>query len=212
MAEEMVDILVPPLFHKSGVVKPRTKAWEDCDWIATFNLWIFKPSPKPSIIFQIRSMRSSFEPGKLDISAAGHYSAGEEMYDGLREAEEELGKKYHQKDVLFLGKRAYVGPDTKKRLRQNVVHVFAVIDDSPLESYRLDPIEVSGICNIPIEKFLHLYRKPGTVFTVTGLDPQGNALPLTVTMDSFIRDWNAYKYNMALNGRRILRGEADIFI
>lgn len=45
--DEQVDILKPPTFEKSGVVKSREQALDAGDWIGTFNLWIVKRQPVP---------------------------------------------------------------------------------------------------------------------------------------------------------------------
>lgn len=126
--DEQVDILKPPTFEKSGVVKSREQALDAGDWIGTFNLWIVKRQPVPSVVYQIRSPQSSLAPNKLDVTAGGHYQAGEEMKDGVREAEEELGKVYDFSKLLYLGKKIYIGTDVKGRERHNVVDVFMVED------------------------------------------------------------------------------------
>lgn len=71
---ECVDILIPPLFQKSGDTKPRKQAIADDDWIGAFNLWIIQTDPVPAIIYQQRSPNSTWEPSKLDVSAGGNYS------------------------------------------------------------------------------------------------------------------------------------------
>ncbi len=99
---ENVDILLPPTFEKSGVIKPRDQALIDGDWQGTFNLWIIRSQPVPAIIYQQRTSRASLEPLKLDTSVGGHYAVGETLYDGLREAKEELGRGYKKEDIAFL--------------------------------------------------------------------------------------------------------------
>ena len=74
---EKVDVLLPPAFKPSGVIKSRQSAITDGDWIGTFNLWILQSDPIPSIIYQQRSPNSTWEPNKLDVSVGGHYQAGE---------------------------------------------------------------------------------------------------------------------------------------
>jgi hypothetical protein len=56
---EKVDILIPPTFKKSGKIKTLSQAWDDEEWIGTFNLWILQDSPQPAIIYQQRSPKSS---------------------------------------------------------------------------------------------------------------------------------------------------------
>ena len=50
MKRESVDILTPPTFEKSGIVKLREDAWNNNDWIGTFNLWIVRDIPEASVV------------------------------------------------------------------------------------------------------------------------------------------------------------------
>ena len=210
---ELVDILTPPMFTKSGVVKTREQAWADGDWIATFNLWIARSSPGPAILFQERSIRSSFAPGKLDIAAGGHYTAGEEGLDGLREAEEELGKKYPREDAVFLGKRAYVGVDTKGRMRRNIVYVYCIIDNSSIETFSLDSKEVNGLYIVTIENLIKMYKNHNYIYKVEGIDIEKKAKIIEVTMDSFINaDWDNYKYKTIMAIKNLLNGMKEVYI
>ena len=109
MKREKVDILTPPTFEKSGIVKLREDAWNNEDWIGTFNLWIVRSLPEPSVVYQIRSPNSTLAPGLLDVTAGGHYMAGEVIADGMREVEEELGRRYEMSDLLSLGKKNIYG-------------------------------------------------------------------------------------------------------
>jgi hypothetical protein len=97
---EKFDILTPPDFKKSGKVKTAVQAIEDGDWLGTFNLWIIQNKPAPAIVYQQRSPNASWCPLKLDVTAGGHYTAGESIKDGLREIREELGKKYDFKKLV----------------------------------------------------------------------------------------------------------------
>lgn len=212
MEDEIVDVLSPPLFEKTGITKSREQAFADGDWIPTFILTVIRTSPVPAILFQFRHRNKSWEPGKLDISASGHYKAGESMLDGLREAEEELGITYKTEDVRFLGRWLYVGFDTDKRERKNVVHVFAVIDNTSLSRYTLQEDEVEGLYALPIDEIITIMKRPDHQFSAVGIDAGHKPSMITVTSDMFIRDWNNLKLKLAFAAKRILRGEEDIFI
>ena len=108
---EIVDTLLPPTFKKSGQTKDRNQAWNDGDWIGSFNLWILQNDPEPAIIYQVRSSKSSWAPNKLDVTAGGHYTAGETIEDGLREVKEELGKDYNFNNLFSLGRKLHIDFD-----------------------------------------------------------------------------------------------------
>ena len=74
--DEKVDILLPPAFEPSGIIKTKRQAIADADWIGTFNLWIVQRRPVPALVYQIRSPGSNWAPIMLDVTVGGHYQAG----------------------------------------------------------------------------------------------------------------------------------------
>lgn len=207
---ERVDILIPPRFEKSGEVKTRSQAYQDGNWIGGFNLWIFQTKPVPAIVYQQRSFNSTWEPGKLDLAAAGHYQAGESLLDGLREAEEELGKTYQSKDVMSLGRRLNVSFDTKGFERRNVLDIFYTIDNDPLATYSLEANEVAAICTCPMQELLATHQDPDYSFTTTTYDPEGKKQEFIVSHDSFPKNWDNYHARMAKVLQRLVAGEKNV--
>jgi len=207
---ENVDILGPPTFEKSGVVKPRSQAVADGDWIGTFNLWILHDKPTPSIVYQQRSSHSTWAPSKLDVTAGGHYMAGETIYDGLREVDEELGKKYKKENLVYLGRKLHVGPDVHGLTHHNVVDIFFVTDNSALETYQLEKNEVSAIVSCPVDDLIkfHLDKKE---FLAHGLNNEGEKFKVKVTNDSFPYNWDNYHFKISMLAKRFLNGEKDLY-
>ena len=76
-SEEFVDILKPPDFTKSGIVKTREEALKNGDWTGTFNLCVVQDKPVAAIVYQQKSTDAEWAPGKLGMAAGGHYLAGE---------------------------------------------------------------------------------------------------------------------------------------
>ncbi len=207
---EKVDILKPPSFEKSGIVKTIEQAWNDQDWIGTFNLWIIQNSPVPAIVYQQRSPKSNWAPSKLDVTAGGHYSAGEEIMDGLREVREELGKDYNSSDLVHLGRKLHVSPDTKERMRQNVVEIFMVVDNSPLENYKLQEAEVYAICICPLDELIKAHTKNDYFFIAKGFDNTGQKLEIKVDKESFPYNWDNYHLKIALLAEKLVKGEENL--
>jgi isopentenyldiphosphate isomerase len=71
----------------------RAQAHKEGRWHRTFHLWIMVPNTVPQLLFQLRSPHVENYPSMLDVTAAGHLEAGEEVIQGMREVEEELGCK-----------------------------------------------------------------------------------------------------------------------
>ncbi len=207
---EYVDILLPPIFKKSGIVKPRNQAIADGDWIGTFNLWIIRTEPEPAIIYQQRSPKSTWAPNKLDVTAGGHYTSGESIYDGLREVREELGKKYKRSDLTYLGRKLHVSPDTQGHTRHNVVNVFFTTDNSPLETYELEKDEVHAIVECPISKLIKTHSE-GTAFEAAGYTNEKQLFETEVSQDSFPYNWDNYHFKIALLADKYVKGEKNLF-
>lgn len=206
---EMVDILQPPLFTRSGQVKERRQAIHDGDWIGTFNLWVIRTDPEPAILYQQRSAQSSWAPLKLDASVGGHYQTGEEGLDGLREAEEELGRNYNPSECLAVGRKLSVIPDERGEIRHNVVTIYLVTDNTALAEYRLDASELETVVLCPIDKLLRLHEQ-GEIFEASGLTNAGEPVVLSVTQDSFPVGWDNYHYKMARLAKLYAAGERDL--
>ncbi len=207
---EIVDILTPPTFEKSGTTKPVAQARTDGDWIGTFNLWIIKNEPVPSVVYQVRNPDALWAPGKLDVTAGGHYAAGEELYDGLREAKEELGREYAPEQLTYLGRKINVSPDTKGTVHHNVVDISLVLDNSALESYVLQKEEVYAICDCPVEELVRAHKDGAYSFSTIALTNSGEKEELSVSGDSFPYNWDNYHYKIALLAKRFLAGEKDL--
>lgn len=208
--EEKVDILIPPTFQKSGMTKTRTDAWKDGDWIGTFNLWIVQENPDPSMIYQLRSLSINYAPNKLDVAVGGHYKAGENMSDGLREAKEELGKSYNFSDLTPVGRRIHVALDERNLKRLNIVDIFFITDNSPLSSFKLQKEEVQAVFSLPIKELIKVHADKNYSFQARGLDNSDKEIVFTVKSSSFPYNFDKYHYKMALLAKRFLNGDKHL--
>lgn len=206
---EQVDTLTPPTFAKSGVIKPRDQAIADGDWIGTFNLWVIQSEPEPSIIYQQRSPNSTWAPDKLDVTAGGHYQAGETIFDGLREVKEELNRTYKKDQLTYFGRKLHVSPDIHGFTRHNVVDIFFVTDNSPLTTYTLEKEEVFAIVSCPIKKLIQAHAQK-TSFKAKALKNDGEKIDITISSDSFPYNWDNYHFKIALLAERYLKGEKNL--
>jgi isopentenyldiphosphate isomerase len=201
---EEVDILTPPTFEKSGVIKSRKLAIRDGDWIGTFNLWIIQSQPTPSIIYQQRSANSRWAPNKLDVTAGGHYKAGETIYDGLREVHEELGKDYQKDELTYHGRKLNISPNIHGEMTHTVVDIFFVTDNSPLDKFILEKNEVYAIAACPINELLKVHTEQNYSFSVESITNEGQTKEITITKDSFPYNWDNYHFKIALLAERYL--------
>ncbi|HXH26925.1 MAG TPA: NUDIX domain-containing protein [Candidatus Acidoferrum sp.] len=207
---EEVDILLPPMFEPSGQIKTRKQAYVDGDWIGTFNLWIVTRNPEPAIIYQQRSPRSTWAPNLLDVSAAGHYKAGEKLTDGLREVDEELGKHYAPDEIIRLGRRLFVGFNTNGTSHNNVVELYMIEDNALLEEYVLEEAEVYALCACPVRELLQAHQDPSYNFSVKARLQDGSSVDISVNQKSFPENWDDYHHKIALVAQRYFSGEKDL--
>lgn len=207
---EKVDILKPPTFEKSGKVKTLKQAWKDEDWIGTFNLWIIQEKPVPAIIYQQRSYNSAWAPGKLDVTAGGHYEAGETVRDGLREVREELGRNYKFNDLTYIGRKLHVSFDVNGSERHNTVDIFFIKDNVALATYVLQKEEIYAICACPIYKLIHVHTEKNYRFTVSAMLSDGNKSKIVVQKSSFPYNWDNYHFKISLLADRFIKGEKHL--
>ncbi|TDF98130.1 NUDIX hydrolase [Paenibacillus piri] len=146
-AEEYFDIYDEQL-QPAGIA-PRTEVHERGLWHHTFQCWIVdEQNGERALLFQKRHHAKDTFPGFLDISCAGHLLAGERIEDGKRELEEELGL-----SVSF-GQLEPCGIFREEKRLENgwidreVCHVFVYRCSQPLQDYRLQADEVTGLYRI----------------------------------------------------------------
>lgn len=205
MAIEYVDVLVPPRFVPSGVVKTSVKAINDGNWLGVMNLWIVRPGP--ALIYQERAP-GGWEPGKFDGSVGGYYRASESDLDGLlREAEEELGWRCPPENVTLLGRHLSVGVDSWGRERRLVATVFMIYDDLPISRFTLDPQEVPAIYEIPIDDVVKAFEDPQSRFMAYGLNCDGRPVEKVASADSFSFIFGGYHLKIAHIATRFASGE-----
>lgn len=115
-------------------------------WHRTFQCWIYKRVEGVTyLLFQLRHRDKDTFPGLLDISSAGHLAAGERPEDGVRELYEELGVEAEFASLVPCGVFAGEAIISEKLIDREFCHVYAYECAQPLDTYRLQPDEVSGL-------------------------------------------------------------------
>jgi len=214
---EMIDI-----YDENMVMigtKERIQAHLDGDWHRAFHCWIvFRQNNFDYIVVQRRSPDKDMFPNALDITAAGHYAAGESIEEGVREIKEELGIDLSYRDLVRLGVKidvAKVGRITNREFNDVFMANFAM----DISEYDFQVKELSGLVTFRIDEALGLYR--GTKKSVlarevrTESGPKGfvkKLLDVNVTVDDFVPRVDAYMHKILLLGKRYLNGEKDLVI
>ena len=192
----MVDILLPPHFKPSGKQKTIAQTIQDGDWIGGFHLWIYTKVPQPMVLLQVRSAKSRIAPGKLDVGVGGHYDAGEQGLDGLREAKEELGLTILPGQCHFWGVRLFVDIDEQGRERKFAMSTYLAELASNAGNIMPQPGEVSGAYWVPLKPLLEVLYAQQTQLVADGIDDKGQPSTVTVKQDAFYHNPDNYHLHM----------------
>ena len=209
--EELFDIYDDNGTHLG--VKPRSQVHRDGDWHRVFHCWIVHPDGY--LLVQQRSPDKDLFPNLLDITAAGHYSAGETMRDGVREVEEELGLTVAFEDLTPLGLRISIKKEGAL-IDRELADVFFYRSALDLADYRLQVEEVSALIAVPIHEGIALFKDQCDSVLAEGLWRDANGIlqreqqPLTREM--FIPTLDSYALKIFILARLFLQGETDLYI
>lgn len=206
---ELFDIYDDAFNHLG--TKPRADVHRDGDWHRVFHCWVIyrDADGQDWVVMQKRAASKDTYPLKLDVSAAGHYEAGETVADGLRELEEELGLSPTFDSLIPVGQRISVAAYDDIIDRQ-VNDVFLHICDQPLSAYCYQRDEIIGLIALNVTQGLQLLTGACAKLDVPAV---GFDTPtLTITNDDFIPTRDNYLARVLLLARRCLDGEKYLFI
>jgi isopentenyldiphosphate isomerase len=132
--------------NASGRAKPRAAIHLDGDWHQAFHCWIVRGrAGSEEIVLQRRSLRKDTFAGCWDAAAAGHWRFGETAEQAAREIAEELGLDVSFGQLTFRGTEQATGQFPNGLVDREHHRVYVLQCDLPLDAYRPDPLEVSGL-------------------------------------------------------------------
>ncbi|WNQ12827.1 NUDIX domain-containing protein [Paenibacillus aurantius] len=153
---------------------PREEVHREGYWHQTFQCWILTREDgkqgEPCLLLQRRHPGKDTYPGLFDITAAGHLEAGEDVSDGIRELEEELGLAAAFGDLVPLGclaEESFIRPGLTDR---EFCHVFLYACDQTMEAYRLQPEEVTGLIRVKLRELTELWEGTREKLTAPGVE------------------------------------------
>lgn len=206
---ELLDIYDDSL-TKIGI-KARPAVHRDGDWHCVFHCWVIYRDENAQywVIVQKRASTKATFPNYLDVSAAGHYEAGETMQEGVREVQEELGLTVNFDDLIPVGKRisfARYG----ELIDREIADVFLYICDQPLANYHYQKEELAGLVAVNVEAGLRLFSGEVDIITVPAVGLSADKI--SITRNDFIPTPDDYFYKTLILARRCLNGEKHLRI
>lgn len=205
---ELFDIYDEALNHIG--VKPRDAVHRDGDWHQVFHCWVIGRDDDGAgyVVLQKRALDRDYA-GKIDISAAGHLEADEQVCDGVREIEEELGLKVRFADLTPLGIR--IGA-TKigDFIDRQFCHVYFYECNRALATYRYQNEEILGLVKLPIDAGLRLFTGDVSSITVDVVGLGKDVIELTT--EDFIHSLDNYVLKILILARRYFAGEKQLWI
>lgn len=205
----MLDIYDENMNHLG--TKPRNEVHRDGDWHKVFHCWVIyrDDDGQDWVILQKRASDKDTFPNYLDVSAAGHYSAGESLQEAMRELEEELGLSPRFEELIPIGKRISVAK-YENIIDRQFADVFLYECNQPLQDYEYQKDEISGLIALNVEQGLQLCTGEVELITVPAVGYDDNQV--IITLDDFIPTIDHYMEKILLLTTRCLDGEKYIWI
>lgn len=207
---EMIDIVDPATGVTTGRAS-RTEIHRDGLWHQVFHCLIVRPSTQ-SVILQERAQTKAAFPGKLDLSATGHLEAGERPIDGLRELHEELGVEVDPERVLSLGTRLLADHTGEGNRNHELVHLYLLADDRPLDEYSPDAAEVSGLVEVSAAGLLALLADREDEVDCSRWSAETGTRATTMKRTDLVADSDGYWAVLAVMAQRYLGGDRPLAI
>lgn len=151
MDEELFDVL-DEHGNRTGQSKLRSLVHRDGDWHKAAHIWII--NDRHEILLQRRSANKDSHPNMLDISCAGHLSAGDSSIDGaLRELQEELGLVVNAEDLHFIKTFKHSSRYGDNFLNNEFDDMYILKTDKTTKDMTIQEDEVAEIFFVPFTQF-----------------------------------------------------------
>jgi isopentenyldiphosphate isomerase len=200
--DELLDIL-DESGRPTGEILAKSEAHRLGLWHRCFHCWICGSDAAGSyLLLQRRATTKDTWPGYLDITAAGHLSAGEETLDGLREIEEELGLHVTPERLVSLG-TIRVEQQLPAGYDRELHEVFLLADDTPPEKLRLQKEEVESVFRLNLDDVETLYA---TAEAPAREYKQGRSSTTRIHLTEFVPKNEDHLAQIASAARQLLSG------
>lgn len=204
---ELLDIYDEYQVHIG--VKERAAVHREGDWHKVFHCWVIYRGDDglDYVVMQKRGPDKDTFPNLLDITAAGHYQAGEDIGDGIREVQEELGISVSFDDLVPLGQHIGV-TNYIKLIDRQFCDVFLLVHPQDIRDYHYQKEELDGLVVFSIADGLKLFN--GEVDSILVKATGFGVDELNVSETDFVPRTDDYIQRVFLLAIRYLNGERNL--
>ncbi len=192
---EYLGICEKGLVHKLGL------------WHKVFNGIIVNKENK-SVIFQIKNAKHNqvHNMDKIDISVGGHYQAGENPEDGIREIKEESGIEIEWKDLIYLGERQVSIVVKEDYIVREFQKIFIIPYNGSVTDMKCKNDEVIGFIEFKISDCIDLFLKDKE--SIVGIDNKGICMEVTLKnfVETYLKGDELY-LRLVIASKRFIEGE-----
>ena len=188
---EDLDIL--DVYDKNGMhigTCDRKTVHDDGLWHFAMHCWLYtKIENTQYVIFQKRQTDKRIFPNRLDVAAAGHYIAGEQREDGLRELIEELNINPSDIEVSFYGteKFSYEDSEIKNNEFWNIYVCYFSFNGYDIA---FDDSELKDVLFLPLNETIELMQSNGKG-GIGGFSVKQKKI-VTINLDDFVAPYKDY--------------------
>jgi ADP-ribose pyrophosphatase YjhB (NUDIX family) len=126
-------------------------------WHRVFTCLVVNPECRTVTLQAKQPGLYGFErPDFLDVSVGGHYQAGEEIADGVREIREELGIDVEFSKLVPIGVRQTAATLAPDYIANEFQHMFLLPTPLALARSAVENEEVRGLVEVPLDATLDL--------------------------------------------------------
>lgn len=151
MAKEYFDIL-DENGNKTGKTKLRSEVHRDGDWHKAVHIWILNNNG--DVLLQRRCATKDSNPNMLDISSAGHLSAGDNSIEGaIRELKEELNIDVKPNELQFIKTLKRSSRYTETFINNEFDDMYVLRTDKTIDDMKYQESEIAEIFFVPYKEF-----------------------------------------------------------
>lgn len=138
--------------NKIGKTKLRSEVHRDGDWHKAVHIWIINDNGE--ILLQRRCATKDSNPNMLDVSCAGHLSAGDDSLSGaVRELKEELNIDARPSELKFMKTIKRSSKYTDTFVNNEFDDLYILKTDRKIEDMEFQKEEISEIFYVSYKDF-----------------------------------------------------------